>query len=1036
MPARNMNLFDTQLAAICKDYRINAKWLMAPSMRVGFQWLDNVTRSGQPVLNVRIKTLHRSALDLVMPELDQTGKTYVGRLRSELLVSSIFSKLKEVGQGYFTALEPSPGLIQAFVSTINDMRLSGLRALDLQPDVFEVKEKGLETQQILGQYEEELEKQSLVDFADILEMASKALKDNPGAVSPETIVLVPKTLWDSAKSLEKRFLNAFPKDNVKIVDEDITGTIREDDQTDRGLLGNILTPTACPPPKGDDTASIYRAIGEVNEVREVFRRCAERSIPFDEVEILHTDGTTYVPLIYELAWNLQSDGAESIPVTFAEGIPASYSRPGKALRAWLSWIRNDYPQWTLVRMIQDGILKMDRAEEAGFSFSLLAAALRSLPIGSGEKRYLKAIDEQINAIEQPLPDDESDEESVPDRAGRHSKRIECLREVRALVQKLFERGLTPNSYQRTILETAFWFLESCCRCVNELDEYAKGRLQSEINQLLSIIGQDQDYPGFDVWGWLGELPGTASVAGRGPRPGCLYVATVRDGGHSGRKNTFILGLDDSKFPGAGLQDPLLLDGERQKISPNLPTSSGRVSKKMEDFARLLARLRGSVTLSYCCRSLDDDRELFPGSVLMSAYRILSGQHDGDQDAFLKWVSDPISFAAQNSEQCVNISEWWLWRTCGDKEIMEPQKLVAKSFPHLGQGMVARLQRQGDLFTEYDGWVPQAGIDLDPTSPNGPILSSSRLEKLGSCPLEYFFRYVLEVKTPEEYKLDPSVWLDPLQKGTLLHSVFREFMARLQKNGIRPDVGRDANLMSEILDQQVAIYRNMIPPPNEELFNATVKELRKTTSIFLHEEAVLCQSSGPFCFEAAIGLEQDGDPTPLDIRDPVVINVAQGLSIRTRGRIDRIDVLSNSNTVFSVWDYKTGSTWGYDRNKPFRQGRKIQSVLYLALCEKRLREVCSPNCSVATFGYFFPGIREHGERICWESNQLNAGKEVIAWLVEMLRCGCFPFTTDESDVTFTDYGMLFGDVEEMARNTRLKMKNLTNKNMEPFRKLRS
>ncbi len=119
-----------------------------------------------------------------MPELDQTGKTYVGRLRSELLVSSIFSKLKEVGQGYFTALEPSPGLIQAFVSTINDMRLSGLRALDLQPDVFEVKEKGLETQQILGQYEEELEKQRLVDFADILEMASKALKDNPGAVSP------------------------------------------------------------------------------------------------------------------------------------------------------------------------------------------------------------------------------------------------------------------------------------------------------------------------------------------------------------------------------------------------------------------------------------------------------------------------------------------------------------------------------------------------------------------------------------------------------------------------------------------------------------------------------------------------------------------------------------------------------------------------------------------------------------------------------------------------------------------------------------
>ena len=78
------------------------------------------------------------------------------------------------------------------MSTINDMRLSGLRALDLHTDVFEVKEKGLETQQILGQYEEELEKQRLVDFADILEMASKTLEDNPGAVPLDTIVLAPQ----------------------------------------------------------------------------------------------------------------------------------------------------------------------------------------------------------------------------------------------------------------------------------------------------------------------------------------------------------------------------------------------------------------------------------------------------------------------------------------------------------------------------------------------------------------------------------------------------------------------------------------------------------------------------------------------------------------------------------------------------------------------------------------------------------------------------------------------------------------------------
>ncbi|MCL5123306.1 MAG: PD-(D/E)XK nuclease family protein [Deltaproteobacteria bacterium] len=1037
MPARNMNLFDTQLATICNDYRINTKWLISPSMRIGFQWLDNVTRAGQPVLNVRVKTLQRAALELAMHELDQTGKRYLGRLRSELLVSSIFMKLKGLGQGYFTALEPSRGIIQAFVSTINDIRLSGIKAADLQPEVFEVEEKGLETQKILVQYEEELEKQDLVDFSDVLRIAIKRIENDPAVIPQETLVLAPQALWDSATSLEKGFLKAFPDHNLRIISEDNIGTIPEDDGTDRALLRKILAPADCPPPEGDGTAFIYRAIGEVNEVREVFRRCAEGSIPFDEVEILHTDGATYVPLIYELAWTLKSDEGQSIPATFAEGIPTSYSRPGRALRAWLSWIENDHTQWTLVRMIQDGTLRMDKAEEDGFSFSLIAATLRGLPIGAGAQRYLKAIDDQIHALEQPLPDKESDEDAVPDRAGKHSKRIECLSEVRNLVKRLLERNMTKDSNHKKILETAHWFLEDCCRCVNELDEYSKGRLQTEIKELMSCFDQDTQDAGFDIWEWLSSLPGVLSVAGQGPRPGCVYVATVGDGGHSGRKDTFILGLDDSKFPGAGLQDPLLLDAERKKISSNLPTSSGRTNKKVEDFARLLSRLRGTVTLCYCCRSLDDDREIFPSSVLMSAYRILSGNHDGDQDSFLQWLPDPISFAAQSSEQCSCVSEWWLWKTCGDKEIIDSQEVVAKSFPHLGQGMVARSHRQSDIFTEYDGWAPQAGIDLDPTAPDGPILSSSRLEKLGSCPLEYFFRYVLEVKTPEEYKVDPSVWLDPLQKGTLLHSVFREFMATLKKDNLLPDVDRHSKLMSDILDRQIKIYRDTIPPPSEELFNATVREFRRTTLIFLQEEALSCKSSVPFYFEAAIGLPQDGDPTPLDTLEPVSINLPNGKSIRTRGRIDRIDQLSNSNkNDFSVWDYKTGSTWGYDRSKPFRQGRRIQSVLYLALSEKRLKETCSPTCSVANFGYFFPGFREHGERISWESHQLKAGKEVLAGLVEMLQTGCFPFTTDPSDVNFTDYGMVFSDIEELVRNTRIKMENPANKNMEPFRKLRS
>src|SRR5271157_2866191 len=140
-------------------------------------------------------------------------------------------------------------------------------------------------------------------------------------------------------------------------------------------------------------------------------------------------------------------------------------------------------------------------------------------------------------------------------------------------------------------------------------------------------------------------------------------------------------------------------------------------------------------------------------------------------------------------------------------------------------MVADLERQSDRFTEYDGYVPQAGLELDPTGPDGPVLSASRLEKLGSCPMEYFFRYVLKIEPPEEYQIDPLVWLDPLQKGALLHEVFREFMARLRQQNLLPDIARDTHLLNEILDREMATYRETIPPANEEVFSATVNEFR-------------------------------------------------------------------------------------------------------------------------------------------------------------------------------------------------------------------
>jgi RecB family exonuclease len=1037
MARLGLNRLTEQIAGICKEYPVDEKWLLAPSRRIGFQWLDSVTRSGQPVLNVRVKTLQHAAFDLAMSEIERQGKSYLTGVRAELIVQRIFVEIKEAGEGYFTALEPSPGLTNALLSTIRDIRLSGMKAAHLTPDTFEVNSKGLETKEILSRYEQELETARFVDYADVLRIATERLTGNPLVIPADVMLLVPEQLRKLTARLESRFLDAFPSKKLRTLPEDEIGGAPEGDVTDSDLLRWILSPTDASEPQNDGTVRIYRAVGEVNEVREVFRRCAEGGIPFDQVEILHTDGSTYVPLIYELAWRLKPDESDSIPVTFVEGIPTRYSRPGRAMSAWLYWIQNDHPQWTLVRMIQDGILLMEKADEEGFSFARLAATFKAVPIGAGASRYLPAIDAQIQALCQRTTDHESDEDDARSAIRRQEERIAGLRIIRLLVEALLNKSPKKSSNHKEVLESADWFLQTFCRCGNQFDEYSRGRLQTEIRELVICLEGEENLSGWDVWEWVRALPISANVAGAGPRPCCLYVAPLQNGGHSGRKHTFIIGLDDTRFPGAGLQDPLLLDAERSKISSDLPTASGRAAKKMEDFARLLARLRSNVTLGYCCKSLDDDREMFPSPVLISVFRILSGQHAGDQDAFLRWLPDPTSFAARAPELCSDITEWFLWRACGDREIVNAEEVIARSFPHLHQGIVAAQARQSNRFTQYDGYVPQAGLDLDPTRPDGRVLSASRLEKLGSCPMEYFFRYVLEIEPPEEYEIDPLVWLDPMQKGALLHEVFREFMARLRERDLLPDIDRDAHLMNEILYREITTYREAIPPANEQIFNATVNEFRLACQIFLQEEAVFCRSCTPLYFEAAIGMFQDGEATPLDTEEPLSLVLPDGKAVRVRGRIDRIDQVTHAKTeAFTIWDYKTGSAWGYDRKDPFLKGRRVQSALYCALVEQRLCQTHPRNPLIASFGYFFPGVREHGERISWTADQLAAGRDIIADLVEMIRTGCFPFTDKREDMKYTDYGLLYGDVEESAQATRLKMDNPENVALSPFRNLRT
>src|SRR6185369_13968137 len=79
-----------------------------------------------------------------------------------------------------------------------------------------------------------------------------------------------------------------------------------------------------------------RAAGEENELRSAFRAILRDRATLDSAEVIYTSRDPYLSLAYELT------SEYAIPATFAEGIAATFTRPGQAAIGFLEWIADDF----------------------------------------------------------------------------------------------------------------------------------------------------------------------------------------------------------------------------------------------------------------------------------------------------------------------------------------------------------------------------------------------------------------------------------------------------------------------------------------------------------------------------------------------------------------------------------------------------------------------------------------------------------------------------------------------------------------------
>ena len=200
------------------------------------------------------------------------------------------------------------------------------------------------------------------------------------------------------------------------------------------------------------------------------------------------------------------------------------------------------------------------------------------------------------------------------------------------------------------------------------------------------------------------------------------------------------------------------------------------------------------------------------------------------------------------------------------------------------------------------------------------LSQSKIQAFMLCPYRYYSTYQLRLREQKDSR--PSYADD----GMFLHYVFEQFLRRsLDENGKLkiPAPEEIEPLANEIIDEYLLLVCPLPPSHMESRLVHIFARLRRLAVIVLHDIFAELAFSGfvPYKFEQTIGGRgENGLP-------PVVLTLKNGARVSLSGKVDRIDLYDDGETLYvRVIDYKSGEH-KFSVND-VRNGMDVQLVLYL------------------------------------------------------------------------------------------------------------
>jgi ATP-dependent helicase/nuclease subunit B len=982
-----------------------------------------VTASRGSAFGMHRLTLGRFAGELAKLPLADAQLAPIGALPLEAMCARVVDRLRaDNALGRFAAVADQPGLPRALARTIGELRLAHATTV------------GAPLNAALAAFADELARGKLADRADVLALAARVTEH---ALLGHHVVLLDLPVRDAA---ERELVAAIAARSKSLLATVPLG----DDRTLARLSATLgVTPEVIAVPLAgslervqrgvfepertiatlDDSLAIFSAPGESRECVEIARRIvrtAEAGVPFDRMAILLRAPAQYrvhleealaragVPAYFERGTVLPDPAGRAFVALLAcaaEGLSARRFAeylslgevpgdvPPAAAPRGDRWVPPDEELLPGALVAEPDVVEDDRVVESRAPWRWERLLVDAAVIG-GRERWTRRLD----GLAARLALDEPGE--------RRDRAIADLEHLRAFALPLLdELAALPRE--------ARWgqWLDA----LSALATRALRRPDRVLAVLAALSPMAEIGPVELVEVQIVLAPRLTELVTAAPksRYGRVLVAPIESARGMAFDVAFVPGLAERMFPQKLVEDPLLLDADRERISPELETRADRLAAERLALKLAIGAASRRVVLSYPRIDLDQARPRVPSfyglEVLAAAEGKLPGFDELGQRADVTGAARIGWPAPLSALDAIDEAEHDL--ALLDRLVDAPEQGAARYLlganVHLARALRARGRRwEVKSWKPADGFIasspvsPEVRAVLDANAPAARSFSPTALEQLATCPLRFAYRTIVGLE-PRDAP-EPVQAIGALERGSLVHEVQFELLGELRDAGELPVQLESARArLDRVLDRVAERYRDELAPAIERVWVDGVASIRADLREWLRRMAEDVEWT-PRRFELAFGLAQKLGRDPASVDAPVALDI--GLMLR--GSIDLVE--QRSDGAMRATDHKTGKA-RVEAGSLIGGGTSLQPVFYALVLE-----------------HLFPGKLVAGGRLAYcttrgdfkdvdvplDDDARAAARLVATTLSQYLADGFFPAAPMKGACEYCDYRPVCGPYEEL------------------------